>query len=135
MNNEQLLSAISNILDQKLDQKLDHKFYEKLEPVYHRLDDLDAKFVSTNVRLDDLDAKLVSTNIRLDDADANFCSIHNRLDRIDSEVSALRVNQREMRKDLKEINSKVSETYLIALEAWGTSTENRNRLEKSKLPM
>ena len=56
MNNTELLSAISNLLDTKLDEKLDArfdafekkldakleaKFEEKLSPIYHRLDSLE----------------------------------------------------------------------------------------------
>lgn len=52
-----------------------------------------------------------------------------RLDKLDSEVSSLRAGQLEIRKDIKNVDRKVSDTYNLALEAWGTSTENRVWLE------
>lgn len=42
MEDKEMLSAISKLLDEKLDQKLDQKFDEKLQPVYKRLDGLKA---------------------------------------------------------------------------------------------
>lgn len=53
----------------------------------------------------------------------------NRMDKLESQVSALRAGQLELRKGLKEVEFKVSETYQLALDAWGTSTENRRWLE------
>lgn len=85
MNNDQLLLAISDVIDRKFDER--------------------------------------------------FAPINNRLERIESETSALRAGQREIRKDLKAVNTKVSDTYDIALEAFGTSMENRTWLENSKLPI
>lgn len=51
--------------------------------------------------------------------------IDNRLDRVESEASSLKSGQLEIRKELREVNRKVSDTYDLALEAWGKSTENR----------
>lgn len=58
--------------------------------------------------------------------DEKLQPINNRLDKIESEVSALKVGQRE-------IKDKVTDTYNLALEAWSKITENRTWLEKSKL--
>lgn len=54
----------------------------------------------------------------------------NRLDKIESEVSALKTGQRELKKEVREVKDKVSDTYDLALDAWGQSTENRYWLEK-----
>ena len=58
--------------------------------------------------------------------------INNRLDKLESEVSALRVGQREIRKELKAVNDKVTDTYQLALDAWATSAENRKWLDWSR---
>lgn len=79
MDNEQLIQAISNMMDEKLKHSL--------QP------------------------------------------INNRLDKIESEVSALKVGQRELKKELREVKDKVNDTYELVLDAWGTSTENRTWLE------
>ena len=59
--------------------------------------------------------------------------INNRLDKIESEVSSIKANQLELKKEVREIKHKVTDTYELALDAWGTSTENRNWLEHDKL--
>jgi len=56
--------------------------------------------------------------------------INNRLDKIESEVSALKAGQRELKRDIREMKDKVNDTYDLALDAWGQSTENRYWLEK-----
>ena len=70
-----------------------------------------------------MDSKLQPINSRLDNMD-------NRLDKIESEVSALKAGQRELKRDIREMKDKVNDTYYLALDAWGQSTENRYWLEK-----
>ena len=53
-----------------------------------------------------------------------------RLEKVESQVSALRSGQIETRKEIKEVSIKVSETYALALDSWGQSSENRKWLEK-----
>ena len=55
--------------------------------------------------------------------------INSRLEKLESEVSGLRTGQVAIRKELKEVHHKVSDTYELALDAWGKSTENRTWLE------
>lgn len=69
-----------------------------------------------------LDQKLAPINKRLD-------TIDNRLDKLESQTDALRAGQIDIRKELKALDDKVSETYQLAIDAWGTSTENRKLLE------
>lgn len=128
MNNEQLLLAVSDMMEQKLldvsnvmEQKfldvsnvMEQKLDEKLAPVYDRLDRIEN---------------------RLDKVESRLDKVENRLDKVESEISALKCGQREIREELQKLNTKVNETYEIALDAFGTSTENRHWLEKSKLPM
>ncbi len=65
--------------------------------------------------------------------DVKLEPVNIRLDRLESEVSGLRIGQMEIRNGLKAVEEKVSETYQLALDAWGNSIENRTWLEKSKL--
>ena len=98
MDNEQLLQAISDMmdkkLDEKLDKKLDKKLDEKLQPIHNRLDNMG-----------------------------------NRLDKLESEMSAMGIGQMELKKEIREVKHKVNDTYELALDAWGKSTENRVWLE------
>lgn len=65
--------------------------------------------------------------------DTKLQPINNRLDKIESEVSSVKANQLELRKEVRKIKQKVDDTYELALDAWGTSTENREWLESEKL--
>ena len=105
------IQTLANLIDTKLDQKL--------QPINNELDNI-------NSRLDKMDSRLDGMDSRLDKMDS-------RLDKIESEVSALHANQIEFNKELKKLDCKVSDTYELALEAWGTSTENRMWLESDKL--
>ena len=97
MQDNELLQAISDIMDKKLD--------ERLTPINTRLDNMDT-----------------------------------RLEKLEADTSALKAGQnrivekqRELRQDIKKLDDKVTNTYDLALDAWGTSTENRNWLENDKL--
>ena len=59
--------------------------------------------------------------------------INSRLDKIESDVLALKAGQLELKKEAGEIKHKVNDTYTLALDAWGQSTENRVLLESSHL--
>ena len=80
-----------------------------------------------------MDQKIQPIHHRLDCIDGRLDQVDNRLDRLESNVSALKVGQIDLRQCLKEVNLKVSDTYKLALDAWGTSVENRNWLEKNML--
>ena len=97
MNDNELLQAMSDMID------------KKLLPINSRLDKMDTEFNRIN---------------------NEFGRMNNEFDKLNSQVSALRAGQIELRKELKGVNIKVTDTYNIALDAWGTSIENRKRLEK-----
>ena len=99
MDNEQLLQAISEILDKKLN--------ERLSPINNRLDGIDN-------RLDAMD---------------------NRFEKLESQISALKVGQSNLRRDIKKIDETVTATHELALDAWAQSTENRTWLGNGKLPI
>ncbi|MDE6761811.1 MAG: hypothetical protein K2J90_14220 [Lachnospiraceae bacterium] len=102
MTDNELLQAMSNMLDKKFD--------EKLTPI----------------------------NTRLDNMDSRLDSVDSRLEKLEADTSALKAGQnriiekqRELRKDIKRLDDKVADTYQLALDAWGTSTENRKWLEET----
>ena len=120
MENEQLLQALSDMMD------------KKLEPINSRLDSMDNRLDSMDSRLDSMDSRLDSMDSRLDGMDSRMDGMDSRLDKLESQVSALRAGQLEMQKEIREINLRVSQTNQIALDAWGTSIENRKWLENVK---
>ena len=83
-----------------------------------------------NGRLDKVDKRLDGIDERLDGVEGRLDKLENRVDKLDSEVSALKSGQLEIRKDLKALDRKISDTYELALDAWGQSTENRTWLER-----
>lgn len=83
------------------------------------------KMALTNRDLQAIQGLLQPINERLDGIDSRLDGMDNRLDRVESEASSLKSGQLEIRKELREVNRKVSDTYDLALEAWGKSTENR----------
>ena len=119
------IQTLANLIDTKLDQKL-QPINNELVNINSRLDKMDSRLDGMDSRLDGMDSRLDKMDIRLDKMDI-------RLDKIESEVSALHANQIEFNKELKKLDCKVSDTYELALEAWGTSTENRMWLESDKL--
>ena len=56
--------------------------------------------------------------------------IDNRLEKIESEVSSLKIGQHEINQIIKNFDKRISDTYELALDAWGKSTENRVWLEQ-----
>ena len=122
------LMAISQLMDQKV------------QPIHHRLDCMDGRLNRIDERLDHMDSRLNRMDERLDHMDERLDhmderldQVDNRLDRLESNVSALKTGQIDLRQCLKEVNLKVSDTYKLALDAWGTSMENRNWLERNVL--
>lgn len=89
MDTEQLLQAMSNMMD------------DKLKPVHDSLDKM---------------------NSRLD-------KVESRLDKLELQTQALQTGQTEIRKELKKVSDRVEDTYNLALESWGKSTENREWLQ------
>ena len=85
-----------------IDDKLDKKLDEKLQPISNRLDKIES----------------------------DMSGVNNRLDRLESDISGLKASQIEIRKEVKAVHDKVTDTYELALDAWGKSTENRTWLEK-----
>lgn len=82
---------------------------------------------------DDLQAIGSLIDIKLQPIHGRLDKMESRLDKLESEVSAVKANQLEMKKEIQDLKRKVDDTYELALEAWGTSAENRKWLESDKL--
>ena len=72
-----------------------------------------------------LDQKLQPINNRLDSVERRLDNVEHRLNKIESDGAMLK-------KELRVVKDKVSDTYNLALEAWGQSTENRTWLEQNQ---
>ena len=113
MDNQELLHAISDMMDEKLDAWIGSRF-----------DGIDERFDTVEKRLDGMDARFDAMEKRQDGMEL-------RLEKVESYCSALRHGQIEIHKELKKLSDRVESTYKLALDAWGQSTENRNLLKAS----
>ncbi|MCM1257332.1 MAG: hypothetical protein NC307_05725, partial [Roseburia sp.] len=84
-------------------------------------------------KVDIIDNRLGTLENKVDIIDNRLGTLENRVDKVESQVSTLTQGQIELRKEVDEINIKVSKTYDLALYAWGKSTENRHWLENERL--
>ena len=88
MSDNELLSAISDMMDQKLD--------ERLKPVNDRLDKIDD-------RLDKMDDRLDKMDDRLDKMDDRLNKMDDRLDKADDTLNTLKFSQEHITEKLKGI--------------------------------
>ena len=102
MNNEQLLQAISDMmdqkldekLDQKLDQKLDEKLDEKLQPIYTRLDRVENRLNVVEVKQDLTIKKLNDFQLDVKIAERDITnSIHKLQDEMETVIEVLKMNE------------------------------------------
>ncbi len=141
MDNQELLQAISDLLDEKLDARIGSRFEEidarfdrmekRLDGIDARLDGIDARLDGIDARLDGIDARLDRIEERQDRMEERQDRMELRLEKVESVVSALQHGQMEMHKELKNLSARVESTYMLALEAWGNSMENRSLLKAS----
>ena len=105
---------------------------EKLDLILDKVSSHDEKFKSIDEKLNCLDKKVSSLDNRVSSLDNRVSSLDKRVSNLETQVSSLQSGQIDIRNELDAINKKVSETYQIALDAWGTSVENRKWLETAK---
>ena len=121
MDGQELLRAVSDLLDDRLGNRF--------EGIDARFDAMEKRMDGIDARLDGIDARLDGIDVRLDRMEKRQDEMELRLEKVESDTSALRHGQIEMHKELKNLSARVESTYMLALDAWGKSTENRNLLE------
>ena len=135
MDGQELLRAISDLLDDRLGNRfegIDARFdamEKRMDGIDARLDGIDVGLDGIDARLDGIDVRLDGRDVRLDRMEKRQDEMELRLEKVESDTSALRHGQIEMHKELKNLSARVESTYMLALDAWGKSTENRNLLE------
>ncbi len=107
MTNNELLLAISDMMDKKLDEKLDKKLDEKLEPIYEKLDKkldekldkkLDEKLEPIYEKLDSLEGRVKKIELtqesdiipRLQNIEACYLSTFERYQKSISDHEAMK---------------------------------------------
>ena len=84
---------------------------------------MEAGFTEISERLGKVEGRLDSVEQRLD-------RVEQRLDKLERDTAALKAGQLSLKKDIKVLEQKVQDTYELALEAWGKSTENRAMIQE-----
>ena len=59
----------------------------------------------------------------------NIDNVESKLDKVETRLGKLEGGQAEIRKQLYRMDRKITDTYNLALDAWGQSVENRKWLE------
>lgn len=98
MSNEQLLQAISDMMDQKLDeqleQKLDCVLDNKLQPLYTRLDKVDERLDKIDERLDKIDERLDDFYLEFKGFEKDITkSVHKLQDEMETVIEILKINE------------------------------------------
>lgn len=107
MNNEELLIAISEMIDEKLDKKLDERF----EAFGRRMDEkLDKRFEAFGRQIDE---KLEAMDKRLEYIEFKQDHTINRLNNLQLDIQ---IKERDIRRDIRRINDTL-ETVVEILRA------------------
>ena len=85
MNNNELLQAISELLDQKLEEKLETKLDQKL----------DQKLAPINERLENIETRVENIETRVENIEARVENIETRVENIEARVDAMEKIQNE----------------------------------------
>ncbi len=85
-----------------------------------------------NNRLDSLEGRFDNLENRFDNLENRFDNLELKVDKLEADVSSLKSGQKQIRRDIKRLNDKVDATYDLALDAWGTSTENRTWIDEQE---
>lgn len=70
---------------------------------------------------------------KLTNFDERFDKIESEMQGMKTKIDKLSLGQLEIQKEIYMINRRISDTYNVALDALGTSAENRTWLEKGTL--
>ena len=111
------LKAFSELLDEKLDKRL--------TPISARLDSIEHRLDSVELRLDSMEHRLDSVELRLDSMEHRLDSTEHRLGKLDADIAELKIGQSRITGDLIKLDRKMTDTYNLALDAWGRGVENR----------
>lgn len=113
-----------------MDEELKSMLATIVKEIHNFKNDMHKGFQDVDERFEKVDQRFEKMDQRFEKIDQHFEKMDQRLEKVESQVSALRSGQIETRKEIKEVSIKVSETYDLALDSWGQSSENRKWLEK-----
>ena len=98
---------------------------EMLNKILELVNNLGSDVQDVKQKVSGLESDMQNVKQKVSGLESEMKMANNRLDKIESEISALRAGQIDIRKEIKQVDKKVSDTYNLALDARGTSAENR----------
>ena len=102
---------------------------EMLNRILESVNNLGSDMRDFKQKVSGLESDMRDVKQKVSGLESDMKKTNNKLDKIDSEVSSLRAGQIDIRKEIKQVDKRVSDTYNLALDAWGTIAENRKWLE------
>ncbi len=93
-------------------------------------EDLSAIAQLMDVRFDKVENRLDRVESSIDKVEGRLGRVENRLDRVESEVSALKVGQVEIRKDITRLEKRMEDIYGNVVDNWASVREAEVRIAK-----
>lgn len=84
-------------------------------------------------KMDLILSKLTNFDERFDKIESEIKDMKSEIQSMKTKIDKLSLGQLEIQKEIYMINRRISDTYNVALDALGTSAENRTWLEKGTL--
>lgn len=84
-------------------------------------------------KMDLILSKLTNFDERFDKIESEIKDMKSEIQSMKTKIDKLSLSQLEIQKEIYIINRRISDTYNVALDALGTSAENRTWLEKGTL--
>ena len=115
MVDKEMLSAMSDMLDEKLGQKLE-PLYDKMDSMEKRMDSIEEKLDSVERRLDSVEERLDSVEEKIGCIEGEIGSIKVKIGCIEGEIGSIEEEIGTMNKRLDNVEQDVHHIKVIQLE-------------------
>lgn len=124
------LQAISELMDVKL-----HPINSRFDRIESDISELKAGQAEIRGELTEVKGDMVEVKEELTEVKEELIEVKKDVAKVKGDMVEVKEDVTKVKGDMVEVKRKVSYTYQLALDAWGTSTENRTWLEKNRFPM
>lgn len=109
---QELLTAISCMLDEKLEEKLDQKFDQRLSPITADLTILKEQVVTLNEKVMTLDEKVVTLDEKVMTLDVQVGTLHEQVVTLNEKMDVVQIDISDLKKG-QERNARIIENQII----------------------
>lgn len=81
--------------------------------------------MTTDEKLNLILSKMDTMESKIDSMDNKIGAMDIRMDRLESQTLSVMSKQLELHQEIQAVKATVEDTYILALDAWGQSEENR----------